>query len=98
MKLVEILLGEPELPIAFENKQDLEIKVKLMFYICVLFDHLRKNICHKKTKDLVFDLTIVSAILLWDILHFLSLNSWNNEHFNLVLCVKLIESSKSFVS
>ncbi len=47
---------------------------------------------------LVLDLTVVSAILFWEILHFLGLNSWNNEHFNLEICIKLIENSKNFVN
>jgi hypothetical protein len=47
--------------------------------------------------DSVIGLTLVSAILIWEILHFLGLNSWNNHHFNLEIGIRLIESSKDFV-
>ena len=46
----------------------------------------------------VIDLTLVSAILIWEILHFLGLNSWVNDNFNLDICIKLVESSKSLAS
>lgn len=44
--------------------------------------------------ELVVDLAIVSTVLLWEILHFMGLNSWNNNHFNLDICIKSIENSK----
>lgn len=47
--------------------------------------------------DSVLDLTLVSAILIWEVLHFLGLNSWNNRNFDLEICIKLIENSKDFV-
>ncbi len=60
------------------------------------FHHLF-NIYLLKMQDLVNDLTLVSVILLWHILHFLNQNSWNNDHFNLAICSKLIENSKFLV-
>lgn len=47
--------------------------------------------------DSVLDLALVSAILIWEVLHFLGLNSWDNHNLNLEICIKLIESSKDFV-
>ena len=48
-------------------------------------------------KMAIIDLALVSAILLWEILNFLKLNSWNNEYFNYDICIKTIEDSHSLV-
>ena len=49
-------------------------------------------------EESLFDLTLVSSVLLWEILHFLKLNLWDNEYFNYDICIQLIENSKSIVS
>ena len=46
---------------------------------------------------LIPELVVVSGILLFEILHLLSLNSWNNTDFTLEICVKSIEESKHLV-
>lgn len=43
------------------------------------------------------DLTVVTGILMWEILHFLSLSTWNSADFNLDLCVKAIDTSNVFI-
>ncbi|CAF0746137.1 unnamed protein product [Brachionus calyciflorus] len=45
-------------------------------------------------KAQLLDLTLVSCILLWEILHFISLNSWNGADFNLEILIKIIEKSE----
>jgi hypothetical protein len=47
--------------------------------------------------ELISDLSLVSSILLWEILNFLNLNSWSNEHFNFDKCIEKIEASKNLV-
>lgn len=49
-------------------------------------------------QELVIDLSLVSAILLWEILTFLKLNSWSNQYFNYDICIQTIEDSKSIVN
>jgi len=53
---------------------------------------------HRSMQESVNDLCLVSAILLWEILTFLKLNSWTNEYFNYDICIQIIENSKSLVS
>ncbi len=51
----------------------------------------------RNMQESVSDLCLVSAVLLWEILTFLKLNSWSNEYFNYDICIQAIENSKSIV-
>ena len=56
-----------------------------------------KYLLREKMMELISDLSLVSSILLWEILNFLNLNSWSNEHFNFDKCIEKIEASKNLV-
>ena len=103
--IVISLISEPELatlPEAYYEQEKIENRLKV---ISLIF-HFKLNgknndtflVSAFKMNSLVLDLTIVSALLFWEILHFLGLNSWNSTDFNLEICVKLIENSKYFVN
>ena len=103
--LINSLVANPEIPVITDDFYDqarveIKAKVKLFcFCLCSKICKLSKFIILKiKIDDLVVDLTLVSAILFWEVLHFLGLNSWNNTNFNLEICIKKIENSKDFVS
>lgn len=50
------------------------------------------SIFNNKLKAHVSDLTLVVGILIWEILHFVSLPSWISEDFNLKHCLKVLEN------
>jgi len=56
-----------------------------------------KYLLKEKMFELLSDLSLVSWILIWEILNFLNLNSWTNEHFSFDKCIEKIESSTNLV-
>jgi hypothetical protein len=48
--------------------------------------------------ELVLEFTLISGILMYEILLFLSMPSWNSEHFSLGISVKMVEESKHLVN
>jgi hypothetical protein len=100
--LIEPLISDPELAEIPQDEsisreiyaQNIKVSYNSIDYLGLFGLTLKYKL---KMQNLVNDLTLVSVILLWHILHFLSQNSWNNDHFNLAICSKLIENSKFLV-
>ncbi len=48
-------------------------------------------------KKILLDMTFVSSILIWELMHFTKMNSWKNDHFNFDILIKQIENSENIV-
>jgi hypothetical protein len=52
----------------------------------------------KLTRDLTHTLSVASGLLVWEVVHLLSLGSWTSEHYSLERCCARIEQSPGLAS
>ena len=83
VQLVEALIGEPEQATTGATQSSLTR----------VFDEREQAELEKLARELTHTVSVTSVLLIWEIMHFLSLTSWTSEHYSLEQCCARIESS-----